>query len=869
MKQNWSEQTTEQVMSTLNSSSDGLTHEAVLANQSHYGENKLPETKTDSLFLIFIRQFTSPLVYILVIVSVIVVFLGEYTDSIVIGIVLLLNAIIGTIQEGRAQNTLAALKRFVQTTALVRRAGVETVIPDTSLVPGDVVIIREGDKIPADGRILVSHGLTVNEASLTGESEPVSKISDVATTKDDAQRNMLFKATHTVSGRGEMIITATGLQTEIGKISASITKESEAEIPLQKNLRSLSKIIMIVVLIISAVLFVVGILLGEPLIDMVKTVVSLAVSIIPEGLPVVMTLVLANGVWRMSQRKALVKKLAAVEALGQTDIIAVDKTGTITKNELVVEAIVVKGKRFTVKGNGYEPKGDILNGYIAVSPLDIPELVLAGRVASFASAEVMYTPESQTWNVSGDPTEGALVVLAEKIGFKPEDMKVRHEVIQDIPFSYELKYHGVVYKNEGGYTLSVIGAPEALAKLCGIPEQEMHNNVNPLVSDGLRVIAFAFAPVDGMVDTTKTPKLTFGGLYAMRDSLHTEVPAAVEAVLAGGIRVIMITGDHTLTAQAIAKQAHIFKQGDTVITGDQLERMSPEQLTEQLKTVSVFARVTPQHKLRIVQALKATGAVVAMTGDGVNDVPSLVAADLGIAMGVSGTEVTKEAADIILLDDNFATIAAAVEEGRNIYKTIERALLYLFSTGIGELGVIAVALFFGWPLPVVAVQILWLNFVTDGFLTVSFAMEPNTERLLSGGKFKTSKYMINKAMLHRMVTMGIIMAMSTLVLFYFYKDGDYTKATTMALTVLAVLQWINAWNCRSEKTSAFKNILTNPFLIIATFVVIILQIAAIYLPLFQRFLKTTSLDSIEWLIVIGMSIPLLLIEELRKFFARK
>lgn len=871
MKQNWHAQTVEQVLTMFGSSSDGLVQETVLAHKTKYGENKLPETKSPSIFIIFLKQFTSPLVYILLAVSIVVFFLGEHTDSIVIAVVLLLNAIIGTVQEGRAQNTLAALKRFVQTMALVRRNGIEIIIPDTEVVPGDIVIIREGDKIPADGRIILSHGLTIDEASLTGESEPVSKISDVVnSTENGAQRNMLFKGTHAVSGRGEFVITATGLETEIGKLSAELIADKETEIPLQKNIRALSKIIMAVVFGISALLFVVGIALGEPLIDMVKTVVSLAVSIIPEGLPVVMTLVLANGVWRMSQRKALVKKLAAVEALGQTDIIAVDKTGTITKNELLVETVVVQGKQFTVQGNGYEPKGDILDGHNAVSPLDISELVLAGKIASFASSEVMYEPEKQTWRVTGDPTEGALVVLAEKIGFKPEDMQIRHPVLQDIPFDYVNKYHGTVYKDGTDYTLAIAGAPEAIAKLCNMPESDMHATVNPLVSDGLRVIAFAFTKVGGTVNTKAMPAMTFGGLYGMRDALHKEVPAAVDAVLAGGIRVIMITGDHKLTAQAIAKQAHIFKQGDTVLTGDQLEQLTDEALKAHLEKVSVFARVTPHHKLRIVQALKAQGLTVAMTGDGVNDVPPLVAADLGVAMGLSGTEVTKEAADIILLDDNFATIAAAVEEGRNIYTIIQRALLYLFSTGIGELLTIAVGLFAGWPLPVVAVQILWLNFVTDGFLTVSFAMEPSAEnQMLRAGKFHTTKYLITKPILYRMLMMGAMMTISTLAIFVYYKDGDYVKATTMAMTALAVLQWVNAWNCRSEKTSAFRNLFTNPFLVIATLVVVVLQLLAIYNPVFQTFLKTTPLNANEWLIILASSIPLLVVEEIRKFFVRK
>lgn len=880
MKQNWYELTTEQALAVFNSSTDGLTNAAAENALREYGQNKLPEQKPDSLFWIFLRQFKSPLVYILLGVTILVYYLGEFKDSAVIGFVLLLNAVIGTFQEGRAQNTLSALKRFVQTTALVRRSGVETLEPDTELVPGDVIIIREGDKIPADGRILDSQGLTIDEASLTGESEPVVKIAEFLERKPHEpdfaptqQRNMVFKGTSAVSGRGEVLVVATGLETEIGKISQTLA-EGDTEIPLQKNIRDLSRVIMISVFVICLILFVGGLLMGKPLLDMIKTTVSMAVSLIPEGLPVVMTLVLANGVWRMSQRKALVKRLAAVEALGQTDVIAVDKTGTITKNELVVENLQVHGKNFFVKGTGYEPTGDILFGHTALSPLDIPELVLAGKIASFANAELVFNPENQDWEVSGDPTEGALLVLAHKIGFKPDDMQSRHPILQEIPFDYKAKYHAVVYKDDASigssaHTLAVVGAPEAIGKLAGISEDHMHRDVAKLVQDGLRVVAFGFASVKGTVNPEDLPKLTFGGFFGMRDALHPEVPAAVEAVHAGGIRIIMITGDHKITAEAIAKQAGIYRPGDSVMTGDQLEVMDDETLKEKLKTVTVFARVTPNHKLRIVRILKSQGLIVAMTGDGVNDVPSLVAADLGIAMGVSGTEVTKEAADIVLLNDNFATIAAAVEEGRGIYRTIGRCLMYLFSTGMAELVIIAFGLFAGWPLPLIAVQILWLNFVTDGFLTITFAMEPASARLLKGGKMKTSKYLLGVENLSRMILMGLVMSVSTLVSFYFYKDGDYAKATTIALTVLAVMQWINAWNCRSEKVSVFKNIFTNPYLIIATFIIIILQLLAIYLPVLQNFLKTAPLDASEWLFILMISLPLLLIEELRKFFARR
>ncbi len=870
MKQNWYEITSEDVLKALRTTTDGLSDSEVLLRQKADGPNSLPEPEVDSLALIFMRQFKSPLVYVLGIVSVIVLASGEYIDAAVIAFILLFNAVIGAIQEGRAQDTLAALKRFVRTQTLVRRNGKDEIIPDEELVVGDIVVLHEGDKVPADGRLIVSNNIDINESSLTGESGSVQKITEPLRSEAHGhaiylpeQHNMVFKGTHVVAGVGEMVVTAIGVSTQIGLLSKTLSEES-TEIPLQANMRNLSRAIMMIVAIASAALFGIGLLYDRPAVEMLKTVVSLAVSVIPEGLPVVMTLVLANGVWRMSQRKALVKKLAAVEALGQADVIAVDKTGTITKNELVVQSVLVKGRRFEVTGEGYEPKGDILLHKEAVSPLDVAELILAGRVAAFAGAELFYVPQLETWQIKGDPTEAALLVFAEKVGYKPEDMKLRHPIVQEIPFDYHAKYRAVVFHENSKLTAAFWGAPEAIGKLSGMDEAEVHRQVQPLVEDGLRVVAFAFARVTEMIDPKKIPPCTFGGYIGMRDTLHPEVNSAVSKVQEAGIRTVMITGDHKLTAQSIAEAAGIFKPGDTVITGPELEKMSDAQLATSIKTVSVFARVVPEFKLRIVKAFQANGSTIAMTGDGVNDVPSIVAADLGIAMGRAGTEVTKEAADIILLDDNFTTIVAAVEEGRNIYKTIQRALLYLFSTSLGEFFTVAIALLIGLPLPVIAVQILWLNFVTDGFLTIAFAMEPKEGNLMQGKFKKPNKYLVDKSMIIRMVIMGAVMSAGTLILFNAYKEGDYVKATTMALTVLAVFQWFNAWNCRSEKQSAFKGLTSNPWLLLATGIVVILQIAAVHLEPLQRVLKTTALSPREWGITVAVASSVIIMEELRK-----
>lgn len=875
MKQNWYQNTIEQALQAQDTTSEGLSTKEAALRLKKYGPNALPEVKPPSLFAIFLNQFKSPLVYILLVVSVIVLIMGEVADSIVISIVLVFNAIIGTFQEGRANNTLAALKNFIQTKALVVRNGKEEIILDKELVPGDIVILREGDRVPADGRLIEVSGTMVDEASLTGEStavakivEPVAAESGLPSLNPSDQLNMVFKGTSIVAGSARLVVTATGLDTEIGKLSATVM-ELDTEIPLQRNIRYLSKVILVGVVIVTIALFFIGLWRGYELLEMIKTAVAMAVSLIPSGLPIVITLILANGVWRMTQRNALVKKLAAVEALGHANVIAVDKTGTITRNELVVKRVYVAGKMFEISGRGYEPQGEAtLRGKVMV-PDKTAELILAAKFAAFANAELILDPEAKTWLISGDPTEGAMLVLAEKLGFGKDDMRARYNVIQEIPFDYRTKYRAVVFDDHGKNTLAVMGAPEAVVAMSGRDHLEFDHAMKDMAGQGLRVIAFGFATVTGVVDPQKMPKLHFGGLYGMQDTLHREVPGAVADVKAAGMKVVMITGDWPETAKAIAQAAGIYEPGDTVITGAEMQNMTDNELIAQLPGASVFARITPENKLKIVQGYQELGKVTAMTGDGVNDVPPLVAADLGVAMGKSGTEVTKEAADIILLDDNFTTIAAAVEEGRNIYKTIKRSILYLASTCMGELLTLSFALIFSWPLPITAVQILWLNFVTDGFLTIAYAGEPKTGNLLREPFRKPSKFMFDTQMLIRMLPMTIIMTAGALLLFSMYKDGgDLIKAQTMALSVLAVFQWFNAYNCRSVTRSAFRHIFTNRWLVVSMIIVIALQWLAVHWQPMQSVLGTTDLSLQEWFIVVGIGAAILLWEEVVKSIRR-
>lgn len=889
MKTQWYLKSAVEILRDLNSGEHGLSYDEAKNRFLKFGPNKFAEGKEESIFLVFIRQFQSPLIYILFAASLAVFLLGDAVDGGIILFVLLFNAIVGTVQEGRAQNTLRALKKFTETNATVFREGKEIIIPDTEVVPGDILYLREGEKVPADLRIISSNNLKIDESALTGESLPVDKTSEILSGSIPLadQRNMLWKGTHIVSGGGRAVAVATGLETVIGKIAKEVSA-IDTEIPLKKNIKNLSRLIIYVVLAISVLMFALGLLYGKSLFEMFTTVVSLSVSVIPEGLPIVMTLVLSTGVWRMSKRNALVKKLQAVEALGQARVIAVDKTGTLTKNEMVIQRVYVGGKMFNIGGVGYEALGEIsLDGKV-VDFANHSDLLLSGKMASFcASARVMFSEEEKIWKVTGDPTEAAMLVLGEKLGFKKDDLESESPLIGEIPFDYKRKYHGTLHDDMGKKFMTIIGAPEAVLSLCSkiwqdggrtnskaLTEKEKENLESVFLSmsgEGLRVLAFAFTekPPESL-NPENIESLTFVGFFGMKDALRPEVPEAMRRATEAGIKVVMITGDNKITGQAIAREAGIFKEGDMILTGKEIDEMSQEELSGMLSKVSVFARVTPEHKLRIIKAYRARGEVVAMTGDGVNDAPSLVAADLGVSMGKIGTEVAKEASDIVLLDDNFGSIVSAVEEGRNIYKTIKKVMLYLFSTSIGEVITIMAAILLGLPLPVLAAQIIWANFVTDGFLDVALAMEPKEEGLLKKHFERPKKYIVDRPMLFRIFSMAIPMAIGTLFIFNRYLSINPEKALTISFTTLVVFQWWNAWNARHESKSVFSmNPLSNKYLVGATFIVICLQLLAVYAPFLQNILRTVPLTANEWLIIVGISFGGVLTEEFRKIFSRK
>ena len=876
MSNGWYSKPASQVIQELDSHEQGLTQKEAKKRLAEFGPNKLPEQRGRGLFAIFISQFQSPLIYVLIIADVTVFFLKEFTDGFIILFILLFNAVLGTIQEGRAQNTLQALKKFVETRAEVLREGREFNIPDTEVVPGDIILLQEGEKIPADARLIEARNLKIQEAALTGESEPVRKIAEPLSGNDLGtadQKNMLFKGTNVAVGAGTAVAVATGVNTVIGKISQKIAG-IDTEIPLTKNLRQLAKLVVVIVAVLIAVIFAVGVLEGKDFKEMFITAVAIAVAAVPEGLPLVLTVTLATGVARMAKRRVLVKKLQAVEALGQAQEIAVDKTGTITKNELVIKKVIIGEREYAIEGVGYEPKPEIKN--------PPPDLVLAARVAAFCSnAHIAYSPDDG-YRLTGDPTEGALQAFAWKTHTPKEELLKNWKLVNDWPFDYSRKFHLALYEKDDKSFLAITGAPEVILNLCktyldknevkplGIEtKSNLESRFLNLSQEGLRVIGFAFkesaSPASG---PDNLPPLTFGGLLAMHDALRPGIKDDVERAKNLGIRVILITGDHAVTAKTIAKQAGIYSEGDDILTGADLDTLPPNELRERLTRASVFARVTPEHKMKIIEDYRRRGQIIAMTGDGVNDAPSLVAADLGIAMGKIGTEVAKEASDLVLMDDNFRDILSAVEEGRNLRQGLRRTITYLFSSNLGEILLIIFALIAKMPLPLLAAQIIWMNVVTDTFFDISLALEPKDPTLMRKGA-RLPKKLFDKFIAGRLALIAPIIALGA---FWLFQDqiADPTRARTFALTGLIIFQWFNALNCRSEEKSIFRmNFFSNKFLTATLAWVIILHVFALYTPLMNKILRLSPLYLKDWLEIVAIAIIVIVAEEIRKFFYRQ
>lgn len=896
-RENWHALKPDEVISSFGSDDTrGLATEEAASRLARLGPNALPEKKGRTLLSVFVGQFKSPLIYLLFAAGGIALALGHLSDAIVIFVVVFLNAIIGAFQEGRAERALQSLRALSSHKAHVTRDGRECVIEAREVVPGDILILEAGDAIAADARLLQSAVLQVAEAALTGESLPVAK-SLLALTPDTAladRKNMVYSGTHVTAGRARAVVVATGLGTEIGHIAALTESAEQPKTPLERRIDRFGRSVIIAAAVLFALVNVVGLLRGMDLADIVMISISQVVGMIPEGLPVAMTIALAVGVQRMARRQAVVRRLAAVETLGSTTIICSDKTGTLTKNEMTVTTVWLPGDReVSVTGIGYAPAGRLLEAGRDVVESEtgpLRDLLEAGTLCNDASLE---TPEGSElrWRPIGDPTEAALVTLAMKGGIAPTDLRKLHPRLAEIPFDAANKLMATEHQatQPGARTRVILkGAPEVLFGLCGTSRQNgadrdfdeiarssAEKAAERMAAQALRVLALGVAEDTQIGEGSEfgafAGRVTFLGLVGQLDPPRPEVEEAVLRCRLAGIRPVMVTGDHKATGQAIAAALGIARDGEAAVDGAELSAMSDEELKGRIDQISVFARVHPAQKLRIVAAYQSRNEVVAMTGDGVNDAPALVQADVGVAMGITGTEVAKEAAKIVLRDDNFASIVSAVEEGRVVYSNIKKAVLLLFSTSAAEVLVLLLALMLGFPAPFVAVQILWNNLVTEGLITVNLIMEPAEGTEMEARPVSPDEPLLSRLLLTRMAFMVPAIVLSTLGWFIVRMAAGVPEAQvrTETFTLLAICEWFNVLNCRSESKSALSlSVLNNPWLLGGLILGNLLQAAVVFWAPLSHAFHTVPFD-FNIILALGLVGSLVLwVEELRKLWVR-
>ena len=873
----------------------GLTEREAVHRLATVGPNELPEAPPPFPLKIFLAQFSSLIVWVLIGAGAVSGLLQEWIDAGAILAIVVLNALLGFAQEFRAERSLAALRKLSVATARVVREGVIRSVPASRLVPGDLIQVEAGDRVSADGRLIYATGVRTQEASLTGESTPVSKSTEAILLDAEVpladRHNMLFMGTIAVSGKGRALVTATGPRTELGKIALLLQREAQAEreaTPLQRRLEQLGHTLLWLSLGIVVMVFGLGLLRGIPLVTMFLTAVSLAVAAIPEGLPAVVTITLAIGVTRMVQRHTLIRRLPAVETLGSTTVICSDKTGTLTKNEMTVTRLYQGAAVFTVSGEGYSPTGEIRLGGVPATLTDHPGLESLLRAGVLCNGAEL-TKEGEFWTVTGDPTEGALLVVAAKAALSKSALEREHPELGEVPFDSERKKMTVVRRSTAGPVVFVKGAPDVLLRDCRswlTREGRIEPLTEPIrgrimaanqdfASQALRVLGVALRPLDRTPDTYVAEDLeqglTFLGLVGMRDPVRPEAKAAVETCRTAGIRTVMITGDHKDTAVAIAADLGLMDSGRQAMSGTELNRLSDEALRGHVQNTAVYARVSAEHKLRIVRAWKHQGAVVAMTGDGVNDAPALKAADIGVAMGITGTDVTKEAADMVITDDNFASIAAAVEEGRGVYDNIRKSVHYLLSCNISEILLMLVATLFALPLPLMPVQILWINLVTDGLPALALAVDPKEPDLMRRPPRGEAERFLTKDRLLLMVSQGGFLALTAILAFVYclYRlDLDLERARTVTFTIMVLAQLAHSFNCRSERRSLFAiGLWTNKPLLWAAALSSLLQIIIVLTPSLHPIFKVTMVDLDHWLLAVGIGMSPLFAMEAWKLMA--
>jgi calcium-translocating P-type ATPase len=876
----WHSMTAEQVEVELDASTEGLLPDEAAARQRVHGPNAIEEDGGPGRLQLFLHQFASPLIYLLLVAVGVTLLLGEWVDAAVIGSVLLLNAVIGFGQEYRAERSVRALAALAAPEAKVVRGGAERVIDARELVPGDVVLLESGALVPADLRLVGATSLEIDESLLTGESRPVRKgIEPVAPEVVAADRTGLaYLGATVVRGRGRGYVVATGGTTELGRVAERVREERTTRTPLQQRMDRFANLLAVAVAVAATAAFAIGLLRGESVTEMFLVAVALAVAVVPEGLPVVFTVALALGVRRMADHRAIVRRLAAVETLGSTSTIGSDKTGTLTENRMTVQQLWVpagggSGRQLTPQTASQELRTGLDSA--------LRWTLLTGVLASEAQ---LYHAEGETRG-EGDPTEIALLAAADIAGLDRARTRRDHEVLLEVPFESDRQYSAAVVRSEGQPVLLVKGAPERVLAM----STRFHGPDGPdrldasavqaaaarMAGQGLRVLAMAYRPLDEVptdAEELPTTGLVVSGMQAMLDPPRQGVREAIVGCHLAGIRVVMITGDHAHTALAIARDLGIAGVDDRVLTGRELETMTDDELRAVVGEVAVFARVDPEHKYRVVTALQTMGETVAVTGDGVNDAPALKAADIGIAMGRSGTDVAREAADMVLTDDDFVSIYRAVEQGRVTFDNIRKATFFLVSTGAAAIVALLTALAFGWQTPLLAVQLLWLNLVTNGVQDVALAFEPAEQGVLGRPPRDRREGMLTPALWRRVALTGTVMGAIALALFWWSLDrtGSIEQARTVALTTLVVAQAYHVFNSRALTRSVFRtNPLSNRFLLVAQVAALLVHVGALYLPATQFVLRVEPIDAASWVRILFAGLAVIVVNELHKAWERR
>jgi Ca2+-transporting ATPase len=878
----------ETVRRLVTDAQSGLSTQQVVERQSNNGPNRLAATPPIPMWKRFLGQFAELVVWILIAAALIASLLGEWLDALAILTIVFINGILGFLQEEKAQRELASLRKRSAYSATAVRNGKQVVLAAEELVPGDLIELEAGDHVPADARLMESFAFAVQESALTGESVPTHKDATVllpeeATLAD--RRNMAYLGTIAVSGRALAIVTAIGMRTELGRIAALLQLQPTEPTPLQKRLSELGRKLLIVCLAIVAIIFSLQIARGGEVIEVFFAAVSLAVAAIPEGLPAVVTLVLAVGLRRMIRRNALIRKLPSVETLGCVTVICSDKTGTLTRNEMTVEHIVTGEREFTLTGVGYAPDGDFILGNRVIHAETQPDLLATLEAGVYCNrARLVANDSGKHWEVVGDPTEGALLVAAHKAGMPPEQS---HRIAHEIPFDAERKMMSVIVAHrEAPPFMYVKGAPEVVLDKCTHEQVDgtirlldaasrdtlLHQNAR-LAADALRVLALAYKTSTEPFAEAAESGLVFLGLVAMKDPPREEAREAVRRCYLAGIQPVMITGDHPATALAIARELGIARPEDQVVSGTELEKMSDEELSRRVQWIRVYARVTAEHKLRIVTALRAHGQIVAMTGDGINDAAAIKTADIGIAMGITGTDVTKDAADIVLINDNFASIVNAVEEGRAIFDNIQKFVQYLLSTNAGEVLLLFWAALAGWPLPLTAIQILWINLVTDGLPALALGMEPPEPDIMRRSPRPADKPVITRRHASFILLHGLLIAAAGLAAFLLVSrqlDASLDHARTATFCTVALAQLFFSIGCRSpRRTMPELGFFSNRYLLLAIVISLLLQIATVTVPGIRHVFGVNELPKWDWWLTFGLALMPVTVIELTKLIGAR